>query len=206
MSWKGVLGDRVRKKERKGFGFRNWFVISLFYCYCYLLFFFLIGNRSHGCQLVLGKWRWQLTGASFRGYLVSGQIFPCSSGKWSKARVRSLEAISPSFWHTHLHVQVYWSLVVCFSHSPLLFLTFLKIWIHFWSLYSAKVLNCAFCQGPEGTKRPPWPSVPRPLPLLMAQDTILAQPKAISPWPKDMAGVPHPVPVPRCSWVAVWFS
>lgn len=36
MSWKGVLGDRVRKKERKSFGFK--IVVSLVYCYFYLFF------------------------------------------------------------------------------------------------------------------------------------------------------------------------
>lgn len=169
--------------------------------------FFLIGNTSHSCQRVLGKRRWQSTGSGFKGYLMSGQIFPCSSGEQSKAWVWSVEAISLS-WHTRTRV-TYSSAYVLFqplsSPFPGFSLALLKICIHSWSLYSAEVLKPVFWQGLEGTKRHHCPSTPRPpAPLLGAQDPSSAPPGAINPCPGDTAGVSCPIPC--FSWIAVWLS
>lgn len=74
--------------------------------------------------------------------------------------------------------------------------TFMKIFICFWSLYLAEVLNHAFFfQCPEGTKKHHWTSSPMPLPpLLMSQYPNSAQPGAISPCSRD--AVENPVPFP----------
>lgn len=156
---------------------------------------FLIGSRSHGCQLVLGKWRWQLTGASFKGDLMSGQIFPCSLGERSEAGVGSAEAIFPFFCPSKAHVYVCGGirlLVFCFSHPPFPhFLALRKICICFWSPYSAEVLKHVFRQGPEGTTRSGWPS---PAPARGPGPQLSSAPGPPVPAPGLLHGCPVPFP------------
>lgn len=59
MSWKGVAGDRQRKKERKEME-KN-LLLKLPACCCCVL----ISNRSYSCQQILDKWKCQIDRWSF---------------------------------------------------------------------------------------------------------------------------------------------